>query len=102
MGDPAPTSELSPLQNKTLGLLRRAPDPLVFDQAFIASLRHDVDEAFEQFHERLGDEKIFISKHRLTSVLGCEVQHLHDDEFAWSPAIAGGQVAHRAVQLMVN
>ena len=65
-------------------------------------MRNDIEEAFHEFHERLGDESIFISKHRLTSVLGCEVQHLHDDEFAWSPAIAGGQVAHRAVQLMVN
>lgn len=93
---------LSPLQNKTLGLLRRAPDPVVFDTAFIATLRGDIDEAFELFAERLGDETLFISKHRLTSVLGCEVQHLHDDDFAWSPAVAGGQVAHRAVQLMVN
>ncbi len=102
MADTAATPELTPLQNKTLGLLRRAPDPLVFDTAFIASLRADVDEAFEGFHERLGEERIFISKHRLSSVLGCEVQHLHDDEFSWSPAVAGGQIAHRAIQLMVN
>lgn len=102
MADTPDTPELSPLQNKTLGLLRRAGDPLVFDTAFIASLRADVDEAFEGFHERLGDERIFISKHRLSSVLGCEVQHLHDDEFSWSPAVAGGQIAHRAIQLMVN
>jgi hypothetical protein len=102
MADTGTTPDLSPLQTKTLGLLRRSPDPVVFDPAFIAALRNDVEEAFHEFHERLGDETIFMSKHRLTSVLGCEVQHLHDDEFAWSPAIAGGQVAHRAVQLMVN
>jgi len=94
--------ELSPLQNKTLALLRRHADPLVFDEAFIASLRHDVTEAFAEFHERLGDTTIFMSKHRIASVLGCEVQHLLVDDFSWSPAIAGGQVAHRAVQLMVN
>lgn len=94
--------ELSPLQNKTLGLLRRAADPLVFDEAFIASLVHDVTETFADFHERLGDGTIFMNKHRISSVLGCEVQHLLDDSFSWSPAIAGGQVAHRAVQLMVN
>jgi CRISPR/Cas system-associated exonuclease Cas4 (RecB family) len=94
--------ELSPLQNKTLGLLRRAPDPVVFDTAFVASLRADVDEAFAEFAERVGDETIFVSKHRLSSVLGCEVQHLHDEPFSWSPAIAGGQVAHRAIQLMLN
>ncbi|MFP5487432.1 MAG: hypothetical protein ACLGHQ_03910, partial [Acidimicrobiia bacterium] len=77
-------TELSPLQNKTLGLLRRSPDPLVFDEAFVASLRHDVTEAFGEFHERLGDATIFMSKHRITSVLGCEVQHLLADDFTWS------------------
>jgi hypothetical protein len=94
--------ELSPLQEKTLGLLRRSSDVVVFDQAFIASLRLGIEESFADFHARLGDETIFMSKHRISSVLGCEVQHLLDDDFTWSPPIAGGQVAHRAVQLMVN
>jgi hypothetical protein len=98
-GEPA---GLSPLQQKTLGLLRRGDEPVVFDTAFVASLRADIEEAFEHFHERLGDETVFMSKHRLASVLGCEVQHLADDDFAWSPAVAGGQVSHRAIQLMVN
>ena len=95
-------TELTPLQNRTLGLLRRSPDPIVFDTAFVASLRTDVEEAFAEFAERIDDETIFISKHRMSSVLGCEVQHLADDDFSWSPAIAGGQVAHRAIQLMTN
>jgi hypothetical protein len=98
----AAATELSPLQHKTLALLRRSADAIVFDTAFLASLRADIDEAFEGFAERLGDETVFISKHRVSSVLGCEVQHLHDDDFSWSPAVAGGQVAHRAIQLMVN
>lgn len=97
-----PEVEFTPLQTKTLGLLRRAPDPVVFDQAFIASLRADVDEAFAEFHERLGNTSIFLSKHRISSVLGCEVQHLLPDDFSWSPAVAGGQVAHRAIQLAIN
>ena len=98
----AAATELSPLQHKTLALLRRSVDPVVFDTAFIATLRADIDEAFEGFAERLGDETVFLSKHRVSNVLGCEVQHLHDDDFSWSPAVAGGQVAHRAIQLMVN
>ena len=101
MTDNAPT-ELTPLQNKTLGLLRRAPDPVVFDQAFIASVRHDVEEAFDGFAERLGSTTLFMNKHRVASVLGCEAQHLLPDEFSWSPAVAGGQVAHRAIQLGIN
>lgn len=98
-GEPA---GLTPLQHKTLGLLRRAADPVVFDNAFVASLRADIEEAFEGFHERLGDDTVFLSKHRLSSVLGCEVQHLLDDTFTWSPPVAGGQVAHRAIQLLIH
>lgn len=93
---------LTPLQSKTLALLRRSADPIVFDQAFISSLRHDVDEAFAEFRERLDTTTLFMSKHRVTSVLGCEVQHLLPDDFSWSPAVAGGQVAHRAIQLGIN
>jgi hypothetical protein len=95
-------STLSPLQIRTLGLLRRNAEPVVFDQSFVARLQGDVEEAFELFAERLGSETVFFSKHRLSSVLGCEVQHLLDDAFTWSPAVAGGQVAHRAIQLLLN
>jgi hypothetical protein len=95
-------SALSPLQRKTLGVLRRSGEPVVFDPAFVARLQGDIEEAFELFTERLGDETVFMSKHRMSSVLGCEVQHLLDDAFAWSPAVAGGQVAHRAIQLLIN
>jgi hypothetical protein len=102
MADTTDPPGLSPLQQKTLGLLRRGDEPVVFDTAFIASLRADIEEAFEHFHERLADETVFMSKHRLSSVLGCEVQHLLDDDFVWSPAVAGGQVAHRAIQLLIN
>lgn len=93
---------LSPLQRRTLALLRRGDDAVVFDPAFVASLKADVEEAFELFGERLGDDTVYMSKHRLASVLGCEVQHLHEEPFTWSPAVAGGQVAHRAIQLLIN
>jgi hypothetical protein len=97
-----PLANLSPMQRRTLGLLRRSADAVVFDPAFVASLRADVEEAFEGFAERLADDTVFMSKHRIASVLGCEVQHLLADHFAWSPAVAGGQVAHRAIQLLIN
>jgi hypothetical protein len=102
VSDESPASPLSPLQQRTLALLRRTAEPVVFDTAFVASLRAEVADAFEGFAERLGDQTVFMSKHRISSVLGCEVQHLLDDTFSWSPAIAGGQVAHRAIQLLIN
>ncbi|MGH9135324.1 MAG: PD-(D/E)XK nuclease family protein [Ilumatobacteraceae bacterium] len=97
-----PLDALTPLQRRTLEALRRSPEPVVFDRAVVDELEHDIAQAFGSFAERLGDETIFVSKHVLTSVLGCEVQHLHPDPFTWSPARASGQVAHRAIQLMVH
>ncbi|PIE31903.1 MAG: hypothetical protein CSA55_04600 [Ilumatobacter coccineus] len=95
-------SQLTPLQQRTLDALRRQGDPLIFDPAFIASLRDHVDDELAHFASRCGDDQIFLSKHRITSVLGCEVKHLADDAFAWTPAIATGQISHRAIQLLLH
>lgn len=106
-------ASLSPLQRKTLSVLRKTDEPVVFSAEFVDDLVAAVNDAFESFHERIAmaqpdgsitskTEKIFISKYSVASVLGCEVQHLHDDDFRWSPANAGGQIAHRAIQLMLN
>lgn len=93
--------DLTPLQQRTFDLLKRT-EPLVFDPEFVDSVRTDVTEAFAGFADRLGTERVFMSKHRVASALGCEVKHLLPDDFSWSSAVAGGQVAHRAVQLLLN
>lgn len=109
---------LNPTQERTLELLRRRGDPVIFERSFIIELTEQMHTALEEFTERLagastnadepvgdgrGDQTIlYISKHRLSSILACEVQAQLDDEFAWSPAIAGGQIAHRAIELGLN
>lgn len=109
---------LNPTQERTLELLRRRGDPVIFERSFIDDLTDQVQTAFGEFAERLAasttsstaggsgaraDETIlYISKHRLASILACEVQAGLDDEFAWTPAIAGGQIAHRAIELGLN
>ena len=56
-----------------------------------------------QFAERLEpSQDIFVTKHRIGSALDCEEHHLAPDEFEWKPATAKGQVAHRAIQLMLS
>jgi hypothetical protein len=97
-----PTPTLTPAQERTLALLRRSADPVVFSGDFVAGLRAEAEAAMAGFHERLGDATLFVTKHTLAGVHGCEVQHLIPDEFAWTPARAKGQVAHRAIQLMLN
>jgi hypothetical protein len=95
---------LTPLQDRVLAVLRRSSDPVVFDRTVVDDLRTHVRETFDHFAERLADhpDQLYVSKHRLSTVLGCEAQAMAPDEFAWSPATATGQVSHRAIQLLVN
>jgi hypothetical protein len=83
--------QLTPAQQRTLGLLRR-DQPVVFPEHFVDELCADVAAAIGGFGARLAEsgETIWVSKHLVSSVLGCEVQHLLDAPFAWTPAIAGG------------
>jgi hypothetical protein len=93
---------LTPAQQRTLDMLRRSGEPLVFDPDLVADLRDEAQEAFAHFADRLDGQTIFVTKHTLASVHDCEVHHLAPDEFEWTPPRAKGQVAHRAIQLLLN
>jgi hypothetical protein len=93
---------LTPAQERNLGLLRRAEQPVEFSVDFVESLRDDATEALAHFTERLDGATMFVTKHTLSSVHDCEAHFLAPDEFAWTPARAKGQVAHRAIQLAIN
>jgi hypothetical protein len=94
--------QLNPAQQRTLALLRRSAEATVFDTGFVDDLRGEATEAFAHFSERLDGHTLFITKHTLNSVHDCEVHFLAPDDFEWTPARAHGQVAHRAIQLMIN
>ncbi|HSB85871.1 MAG TPA: PD-(D/E)XK nuclease family protein [Ilumatobacteraceae bacterium] len=94
--------QLNPAQQRTLALLRRSVEPTVFDSDFVAEIKNQADEAFAQFSERLDGRTINVNKHTLSSVHDCEVHFLAPDDFEWTPARARGQVAHKAIQLMLN
>ncbi len=96
----APT--LTPAQERTLALLRRGDEEVEFSEAFVTELRDEADNAMALFFERLGDSTLFITKHTLSSVHGCEAHHLAPDDFEWTPARAKGQVAHKAIQQLLN
>jgi CRISPR/Cas system-associated exonuclease Cas4 (RecB family) len=93
---------LTPTQERLLAQLRRDPEPLLFDQDFVADLRSRAQAGFEHLSARLGGEKLHVSKGLLNRVLGCEVQHLLPDDFEWTPAKARGFVAHKAIELRSN
>ena len=96
----APT--LTPAQERTLALLRRGDEDVEFSEAFVTELRDEAEDAMAHFFERLGDNTLFITKHTLSSVHGCEAHHLAPDDFEWTPARAKGQVAHKAIQQLLN
>ncbi len=98
----SPTSRLTPSQESTLGILRRSGPPVVFTEQFVKDLRDEATEALAHFTDRLNGNTIFVTKHTLAGVFGCEAQFLAPDEFSWTPARARGQVAHRAIQLLIN
>ncbi len=94
---------LTPVQQRTLAALRRSGAPLVFEPEVVAGIRAEMLAALDQFAERIGPgAELFVTKHRIASALDCEEHHLAPDDFAWAPPIATGQVAHRAIQLLLS
>ena len=102
-------SELTPVQQRTLDLLSRTGDPVVFDPAVVDELRADVDAGLAELAGRLPESVspepapvIVVTKHDLGEVFTCEAKWAAPDDFAWSAAKAKGQVAHKAVQLSIH
>jgi len=94
---------LSPVQQRTLDVLRRSGDPLVFDQGFVDDVRNEMRAALDDFSKRLGpDEQVWMSKHRIASVLECEQNFLLPEDFEWTSANAKGTIAHRAIELLLS
>jgi hypothetical protein len=93
---------LTPTQQRVLQQLRRDPEPLVFDQDFVNDLIARARDGFDQLSARLGGDKVYVSKHFITTVLSCEVKHRLPDDFTWTAANAAGFVAHKALELLSN
>jgi len=67
------------------------------------------DELAESLAPVIGDvdpdEPLFVNKHRLTMVHGCEARHVYEeatDDFDWTIPRARGTVVHKAVELTIN
>jgi RecB family exonuclease len=95
-------AELTPVQQRILAQIRREPEPLVFDQGFVDDLLQRAATGFADLSARLGGEKLWVSKHRVTNALGCEQRYLAPDDFRWTTTTARGSVTHKAVELFLN
>ena len=100
-----PEDHLTPAQRDVLALLGATPDQRPrFDEALRHELRHELEQALEPLVESLGNDTLFVNKHALATVHGCEGRYLAEQAqpFAWSPPLARGVVAHKAVELSVS
>lgn len=96
----------SPAQQEVLGALGARPhERPEFDPRLRAELRAELEGRLSPIAEQVPDGQVlWISKHLLSSVHGCEGMFLAQEaeEFAWTPATARGVVTHKAIELSVN
>lgn len=97
---------LTPVQAEVLEVLgaRRSERPR-FDPRLRHELRDELEDRLGPLAARLGeDRRLFVAKHALSGVHGCEGSWLAGEAiaFEWTPATARGTVAHKAIELSIS
>jgi len=99
-------SDLNPAQREVLDQLGALPgDRPVFPEGLRHHLRAALETAAEPHLDDLPDsEDLFVNKHRLAMVHGCEARFLAEETspFEWRVPLARGTIVHKAVELSVN
>lgn len=97
--------ELNDAQREIIGRLGmpRSERPR-FEPGLRDHLRLEIERGMAPLVERLGDEDLWLSKHKLEQVHGCEGKFLAEEEldFEWSAPIARGIVAHKAIEIAIT
>lgn len=97
---------LNPAQAEVLTALGARPqDRPAFDPRLRAELREELAVRLRPLADRLPPgEVLWVSKHLLATVHGCEGLFLarEAEDFAWNPANARGVVSHKAIELSVG
>lgn len=91
-------------QRRVIELLGRSDDDRDVDPGLVEELRTELHDGLADLASELSPERqVFVAKHALATVNGCEAQFLAGQgEFRWSVAAARGIVAHKAIEVMVN
>ena len=99
-------SALNPAQTEVLEALGARPgERPAFDPRLRDELRRVLQERLAPLAERLPDgENLWVNKHLLSQVHGCEGLFLARDaeDFSWSTANARGVVSHKAIELSIS
>ena len=106
MSDEAPAPELNAAQRQVLDRLRRpAAERPSFEADLPTRLRGELESELADVAGAVDPvAPLFVGKRELAGVFGCEASFLHDEEqlFAWTPPMATGAVAHKAIELGLN
>lgn len=97
-------SALNPAQQDVVALLGASPsDRPAFDPDLRHHLRRELEDGLADAVAAVDpDDPIWVSKHRLREVHGCEAKYRADEVFVVSAANARGIVAHKAIELSIN
>jgi hypothetical protein len=106
MSDVDDTTNLSPTQAEVLDRLGATRDERpTFPPDLRDRLRTALSEALADLAGELDpDDPLTVNKHDLATVHGCELRYLteRDRPFEWSPPLARGTVAHKAIELSLH
>ncbi len=94
----------NPAQLEVIDLLGRRPDDVLVAHEAVAELAACLDEELADLAEEIDPQRpVFVSKHSLTTIHGCEAHHLASQQgFEWTVANARGTVAHKAIEVLLN
>jgi hypothetical protein len=106
MGVDGAESTLTPTQQEVLAALgARLSERPSFDPRLRHELRAELEERLAPVADEVPEgDSLWLSKHALGGVHGCEAAYLAGEEtpFAWSASTARGTVAHKAIELAIN
>ena len=93
---------LNPAQQEVLDQLGSTDRP-TFRDDLRDHLRAEVEGVLAPLADRLADPPLFLSKHKLSMLHGCETRYVASEQenFEWTVASARGTVAHKAIELWV-
>ncbi len=95
----------NPAQQEIIELLGADRDKRPqFEPVLRHELRLALEDGLAEQAERLPGDQLWVSKHLLGQVMGCERKYMaeKDAPFEWSVPIARGSVAHKAIELSIH
>ncbi len=102
VSDLVDSADHNPAQREVLEHLGASRDERpVFDDQVRVDLTLELEKRLAPVIEPIGDDTVFVSKHALTSVLGCERRYLaeRNQPFIVTVPITRGVVSHKAIEL---